>query len=156
MPVPAPAKVVALPTRRPQVAPQRARRSRPLVGWAAAASFTLVALAGGRAWFNGAESPATPVASLASGNGSADIRPVADTGGNRGGLMPVSARTYTANSDEPAELRWTQLDPETVRELNGYMLEHNSSRADQGMNGALGYARMAARNVDYRLSNGPH
>ncbi|MDB5988398.1 MAG: hypothetical protein JWR16_3451 [Nevskia sp.] len=154
MPVP-PSKVVALPTRQRPATMQRARRSRPLIGWAAAASVTLVALAGGRAWLgSGTETVATPMASLASNT--SDIRPVADTGSNRGGLMPVSARTYTANTEEPTETRWTQLDPDAARELNTYMIEHNNSRADQGMNGALGYARLAARNVDYRSSNGPH
>ncbi len=156
--VPAQPKVVALPTRPRHATPQRLRRSRPLIGWAAAASFTLIVLAGGRAWYgSGSEPAATPVASLAANSGGSELRQVSDTGLNRGGLMPVSAHTYSSNQvEEPTELRWTQLDPDTARELNGYMLEHNNSRADQGMNGALGYARLAARNVDYRSSNESH
>jgi len=133
-------KVVSLPTRKPDDARRRTRRSRPLIGWAAAASVTMVALASSRVWINSGALPWTsPAKAVASNN----------SGNNRGDVIPASTQAFTASSQEPAETRWTQLDPEAARELSAYMIEHNNSRAEQGMNGELGYARIAARNADY-------
>lgn len=159
-PVPKPAsKVVELPARdRPafdRPAQRSSRRRAPLMGWAAAASITLVVLAGSRIWTHVGEKDS---AAILAANSQAlpleQTRPVAlaETGPHAG-LVPVSSRSAT---EDPPELRWTQLDPDTASELNAYLLEHNSSRADQGMNGALGYARLAARRVEYRSDNPSH
>lgn len=46
-----------------------------------------------------------------------------------------------------AEVRWSQLNPGTARQLDDYMMEHASYRTEQGMGSALNYARMAAQSA---------
>jgi hypothetical protein len=146
-------KVVSLPIRKLDAAPLRTRRSRPLIGWAAAASVAMIALASGRVWIgNGALPWASSASAVASDDAVSKLQAGSNSniGSNRGDMVPVSTQDFTTSSQEPTETRWAQLNPEAARELSGYMIEHNNSRAEQGMNGELGYARIAAHNVDYR------
>lgn len=135
--------VVAQPA--PALQPQRVatrRRWQPITGLAAAASIAAVALVGGRALLNapidgGAGAPA---ASQLTASVNPDIVRVSADGQISG----------AAGQDS----RWTQLDNETARQLNDYLLEHSNSRADAGMGGSLGYARLAVRTADYRPADG--
>lgn len=135
--------VVAQPA--PALQPQRVatrRRWQPITGLAAAASIAAVALVGGRALLNapidgGAGAPA---ASRLTASVNPDIVRVSADGQISG----------AAGQDS----RWTQLDTETARQLNDYLLEHSNSRADAGMGGSLGYARLAVRTADYRPADG--
>lgn len=155
--VPEHPKVVSLPIRKLDAAPRRTRRSRPLIGWAAAASVTMVALASGRVWISNGALPWTSSANdVASNEASGRLKGIGDNSNSASNRDDVASRAtsgFTASSLEPTETRWTQLDPEAARELSGYMIEHNNSRAEQGMNGELGYARIAARNIDYRSAS---
>ncbi|MDE0855692.1 MAG: hypothetical protein OSA97_14845, partial [Nevskia sp.] len=58
----------------------------------------------------------------------------------------------TTGGDEPVETRWSQLDAETARQLNEYMMEHSNMRAEQGVGAALSYPRMMVRTAEYRTS----
>ncbi|MDP3293351.1 MAG: sigma-E factor negative regulatory protein [Nevskia sp.] len=141
--------VVAWPT--PVVQPQRAavrrRRWQPITGLAAAASVAAVALVGGRALLNTPVDGGTAVAPAATqlaAAGNPDIVRISADG------EILAAAGGAASQDS----RWAQLDGETARQLNDYLLEHSNSRADAGMGGSLGYARLAVRTADYRPADG--
>jgi negative regulator of sigma E activity len=129
--------------RQPRVA-RRSARWRPVAGLAAAASFAAVAVVGTRAvMYSGADTVPGRTPAVAT----APMAPAAP----RGGLVQVSTHggitAVAAGSDETG---WAQLDAESARQLNDYLMEHNNFRAEQGMGGALSYARMAVRNAEYR------
>lgn len=129
-------KVVPLPVR------TAARRSwqQPLIGLAAAASIAGAVVIGGNSLLS----------QPAGGRALAAADP-----GRASGLVPVSARTEVAGA-EPAETRWAQLDSDSARQLNDYMMEHSNYRAEQGMGGSLSYARMTVRTADYRPASEQH
>lgn len=114
------------------------RRSywRPLAGLAAAASVAAVLGFGLQAWLN-------PQASTSLASASSTPMPPLPA-------QLASAPPATTVSAEPEETRWSQLDADTARQLNEYLLDHSNLRAAQGMGGALSYARMTARPVEYR------
>ncbi|WP_293387174.1 sigma-E factor negative regulatory protein [Nevskia sp.] len=135
--------VVAQPA--PVVQPQRVaarRRWQPITGLAAAASIAAVALVGGRALLN------TPVDDGAVAAGGSQV-----TASVNPNIVKVSADGEISGAGVQ-DSRWAQLDKETARQLNDYLLEHSNSRADAGMGGALGYARLAVRTADYRPADG--
>ncbi|WP_295679143.1 sigma-E factor negative regulatory protein [uncultured Nevskia sp.] len=135
--------VVAQPA--PVVQPQRVaarRRWQPITGLAAAASIAAVALIGGRALLN------TPVDDGAVASGGSEV-----TASVNPNIVKVSADGEISGAGVQ-DSRWAQLDKETARQLNDYLLEHSNSRADAGMGGALGYARLAVRTADYRPADG--
>lgn len=140
--------VAAQPT--PAVQPQRVatrRRWQPITGLAAAASIAAVALVGGRALLN------TPIDGGALAPGASQVTASANPNivkVSADGEIVGAAGGGAAGQDS----RWTQLDNETARQLNDYLLEHSNSRADAGMGGALGYARLAVRTADYRPADG--
>lgn len=141
--------VVAQPA--PIVPPQRVaarrRRWQPITGLAAAASIAAVAVVGGRALLN------TPVDSGLAATTVA--QPVAVAAANPD-IVRISAdgEISGAAAQDSGGTRWTQLDSATARQLNDYLLEHSNSRADAGMGGSLGYARLAVRTADYRPADG--
>jgi hypothetical protein len=128
---------VQLPVRRAA----RSRWQQPLVGLAAAASIAGALVIGGN----------TLLSQPASSSQSAQVAAV----GN-GALTPVSTRETDVASAEPQETRWGQLDADSARQLNDYMMEHSNYRAEQGMGGSLSYARMAVRTADYRPASEQH
>ncbi len=140
--------VVAQPA--PIVPPQRVaarrRRWQPITGLAAAASIAAVAVVGGRALLN------TPVDS---GLAATTVTQPAVLAANPD-IVRISAdgEISGAASQDAGSTRWTQLDSATARQLNDYLLEHSNSRADAGMGGSLGYARLAVRTADYRPADG--
>lgn len=137
IPAPVPAAAETAGVRRSQ------RRSR-FAGLAVAASITAVVAIGGRNLLetpiDGGAPAATSVASVAP--------PAAN-------LVRVSADGDIIGTldNEPVASHWAQVDDETARRLNGYLLEHNS-RTGSGMGGALGYARIAVRTADFRPGAG--
>ncbi len=135
--------VVAQPA--PVVQPQRVaarRRWQPITGLAAAASIAAVALVGGRALLN------TPIDGGAIAPGASQVTASANPN-----IVKVSADGEIIGA-AGQDSRWAQLDKETARQLNDYLLEHSNSRADAGMGGSLGYARLAVRTADYRPADG--
>lgn len=135
-----------LPASLPQRAVARRGRWQPVAGLAAAASIAAVAVVGGRAFLS---SPvdgglaAVPVATPVQLAANPDLVRISADGEISG-----------AAAQDAAGTRWTQLDSETARQLNDYLLEHSNSRADAGMGGSLGYARLAVRTADYRPADG--
>lgn len=120
------------------------RRSR-FAGLAVAASITAVVAIGGRNLIN---APVTgPVAT-------ADTAVVAAPSADAN-LVKVSANgeIIGTTANEVPATHWAQVDDETASQLNDLLLEHNT-RAGSGMGGSLGYARIAARTVDYRPAAG--
>ena len=146
------AKVVPLSSRRPvAAAPARVSRWQPFAGLAAAASIAAIATVGGYRWMNqpvGAPvAVASATAAQSSGN-AASVQPVDFVAAApQAKLMQVSD---TSAKDEPVETRWSQLDADTARQLNEYMMEHSNMRAEQGVGGALSYPRMMLRTAEYR------
>jgi negative regulator of sigma E activity len=151
-----PQKVVPLSSRRPAVAaPVRVSRWQPFAGLAAAASIAAIATVGG---YRLVSQPVGAPAAVASAGAQAasdvasvqpaDFVPAAP----QAKLMQVSA---TSAKDEPVETRWSQLDADTARQLNEYMMEHSNMRAEQGVGGALSYPRMMLRTAEYRPGE-PH
>jgi len=142
-------KVVALQPRRAAAATVPRSRWQPMVGLAAAASIAAIATVGGYRWISQPVGGAVAVASTAPVVGSAKVQPVAfATGGpQQARLLQVST---SAGADEPIETRWSQLDADTARQLNEYMMEHSNMRAEQGVGGALSYPRMMVRTAEYR------
>lgn len=129
----------------PVVQPQRLatrRRWQPITGLAAAASIAAVALVGGRALLN------TPVDGGAVAPSASQV-----TASVNPDIVRVSADGEISGA-AGQDSRWAQLDNETARQLNDYLLEHSNSRADAGMGGSLGYARLAVRTADYRPADG--
>jgi len=135
-----------LPALLPQRAVARRRRWQPVAGLAAAASIAAVAVVGGRTFLSSpvdgglAAVPVTAPVQLAANPDLVRISADGDISG--------------AAAQDAAGTRWTQLDSESARQLNDYLLEHSNSRADAGMGGSLGYARLAVRTVDYRPADG--
>lgn len=136
-----------VPLRRPAIAAParvaaRTRRMQPLVGYAAAASLAIAAVVGGRSYW-------LPSATQAIGP-TATNQPIA-------GLQTVALNTdaAAAATEEPVETRWTQLDADSARQLNDYLMEHSNSRAESGMGGSLSYARLTVRTADYRPAAEP-
>lgn len=128
----------------PAAAQRSLRRSR-FAGLAVAASITAVVAIGGRSLL---ESPLeTRLPAPAETAAAVPVR-AAD-------LVRVSASGEIIGTldNEPVASHWTQVDDETARRLNGYLLEHNS-RTGSGMGGALGYARIAVRTADFRPDAG--
>lgn len=41
-------------------------------------------------------------------------------------------------------LRWDELSPDAAAELNSYLISHNNSAIDHGLNGTMGFMRVAA------------
>ncbi len=69
------------------------------------------------------------------------------------GAPPQAKLVQVSNAvggEEPIETRWSQLDADTARQLNEYMMEHSNMRAEQGVGGALSYPRMMVRTAEYR------
>jgi negative regulator of sigma E activity len=134
----------------------RAQRWQPMAGLAAAASIAAVAAVGGYRWLNqpveGANAIAAVTPSAASAAPAMAIQPASFGGSTQARLVPVSA---SSASGEPVETNWAQLDAETARQLNEFVMEHSSMRAQQGMGGALSYPRMV-RTVDFRSGGEPH
>jgi negative regulator of sigma E activity len=164
-PAAAPAKVVEFPAGRrgapsqPRPARRRARSAsrswQPVAGLAAAASIVAVVAVGGYRMLNQPlDGAGTQVAA-----GTARVQPAVATeqvaaapAAGQARLMPVAAVSSTAAAgDEPLqETRWSQLDADTARQLDEYMMEHSNLRATQGMGGALSYPRMTVRTAEYR------
>ena len=150
-------KVVSLPPRRAAAAVATSRsRWQPLVGLAAAASIAAVASVGGYRWLNqpvGAPATVASAGSAQVADAAGAARQVAFAPGvPQAKLMQVSA---TSAKDEPVETRWSQLDADTARQLNEYMMEHSNMRAEQGVGASLSYPRMMVRTAEYRTSE-PH
>ena len=150
-----------VPLRRPAAAPPvvrpavRASRWQPMAGVAAAASIAAVAAVGGYRWLNqplnpGVAGPAVAANSSVAATPVAAVQPASLGGAGQGRLVAVSA-----SGAEPVETRWSQLDADTARQLNEFMMEHSNLRAEQGMGSALSYPRMV-RTVDYRSGGEPH
>ena len=134
------------PAVQPRQVVARSRRWQPVAGLAAAASIAAVALVGGRTLLN------APINGPASG-GSATAGTVQVAASSNPNIVRVSADGDISGA-ATQDSRWTQLDGETARQLNDYLLEHSNSRADAGMGGSLGYARLAVRTADYRPADG--
>lgn len=151
---PRPAKVVALQPRRPAVAAVRRSRWQPLAGLAAAASIAAIASVGGYRLLN---QPVGTSGTVASAGQPADAAGVPQ---QQVAFLPAAEPqpaklvqvSNTVGGDEPVETRWSQLDAETARQLNEYMMEHSNMRAEQGVGAALSYPRMMVRTAEYRTS----
>lgn len=142
-------KVVALQPRRAAAAVVPRSRWQPMVGLAAAASIAAIATVGGYRWLNQPVGGAVTVASAASAASTASVQPVAFAAG----APPQAKLVQVSNAvggEEPIETRWSQLDADTARQLNEYMMEHSNMRAEQGVGGALSYPRMMVRTAEYR------
>jgi anti-sigma-K factor RskA len=139
-------------------------RWQPFAGLAAAASIAAIATVGGYRWISqpvgapavvasATQSSGAQVAGAQSSNDGASVQPVDFVAAApQAKLMQVSA---TSAKDEPVETRWSQLDADTARQLNEYMMEHSNMRAEQGVGGALSYPRMMLRTAEYRTGE-PH
>ena len=152
------AKVVPLQPKRAVVGAAVAAvpRSRwqPFAGLAAAASIAAIATVGGYRMLNQPVSGPAAVASAATSaqavdTASVQAQPVAY------GAAPQQAKLVQVSNEEPVETRWSQLDADTARQLNEYMMEHSNMRAEQGVGSALSYPRMMVRTAEYRTGE-PH
>jgi len=150
-------KVVPLQPRRAAArAAAAVPRSRwqPFAGLAAAASIAAIATVGGYRMLNQPVSGPAAVASAATSaqavdTASVQAQPVAY------GAAPQQAKLVQVSNEEPVETRWSQLDADTARQLNEYMMEHSNMRAEQGVGSALSYPRMMVRTAEYRPGE-PH
>jgi hypothetical protein len=61
---------------------------------------------------------------------------------------PVAATATTDEAEAALARRVAQLDDERQAQLRNYLMTYSQSRAQQGMNGTLGYARYAAYTDD--------
>jgi len=140
-------KVIHLPVRR-RVGVGRWRIP---AGLAAAASVAALAMGAGYRWFAPLPPAGAPaaVAQVSPADASGGLQPATLAGSQQGRLMQVSASA----GDEPVETRWSQLDADTARQLDEYMLEHAHMRAEEGMgSGMLLYPRMTVRTAEYHAS----
>jgi negative regulator of sigma E activity len=72
----------------------------------------------------------------------------------RAGTVTVAAADAAAHPAVVREMQWGQLDADSARKLDDYVLEHSSDHAGTVMGGdAFGYARMAAQ-AGYDTGNG--
>jgi negative regulator of sigma E activity len=157
-PMPIRSSVIPLPSReiqQPATARRRARGSR--MGWAAAASVTLVALAGGRSWFVGATQPAASNSAIGiaanSDASSSDFYTAADNGTNQFGLTPVSMHYTMGGIGEATETRWSQLDPEAAFRVAA---DRYHLHLDRSIAGLHGYGRLASSGVSYETVSDSH
>lgn len=61
-------------------------------------------------------------------------------------IATLSAEVPAAAVTPAADRRWSDLDDANRRQLRNYLIAYSQSRAQQGMGGTLGYARLAAYN----------
>jgi negative regulator of sigma E activity len=152
-------KVVSLPAGRSRDGNVSRWRSQPWFGVAAAASIAVLVLAGGHRWLvspqpaAGSASAALNLAAAAPVSASGLQRVRLSVGSGQGALV----RPVAATAGEPVEMRWSQLDADSARQLDEYMLEHGNLRAEQGMGAStLIYPRMAVHTAEYRTTDEPH
>lgn len=119
---------------------------RPAYGLAAAASIAAVAVLtavgshkGDDATLAGLQPAATPVAALN-----------ADTPAAQRGVVPVALKSGAVSTAAIPETGWSQLDPDSARLFDDYVIEHSNYRVVPGMTGSLSYARFAT----YSTANG--
>lgn len=131
--------------RRPQLTP---RRWRPAIGLALAASLGALCTAGILNWQSASSRQNAIATALAT--------PVVATPAvaQRAGALTVAAVDGSAHPVAVREMQWGQLDADSARKLDDYVLEHSSDHAGTVMGGdAFGYARMAAQ-AEYDASAG--
>lgn len=108
--------------------------AQPRVGMALAASVAIAAVAAviGLGSFGGDEAPVL----VARDAGPAQQRAVTSN------VVPAVAQRGASGTQR---VQWNQVDPDTAKQLNGYLLNHNRFRSapGQGVGGTLGYARVA-------------
>ena len=123
----------------------RSLRWQRIAGLAVAASITAVVAIGGR---NLLDQPIVDGGAVAEQQAalSASIVKV-DANGEIAGQVPVDV----ASEDSPA---WDQLDADSARQLNEYLIRHSSGGADAGMGVSLGYSRLLAQQTSYRPADG--
>lgn len=124
----------------------RSLRWQRFAGLAVAASITAVVAIGGRNLLDqpidgGAGSQPLATAAVATNL----VKVSAD--GQLSGVVPVDV----ASEDSPG---WENLDAETKRQLNDYLIQHSTRGADAGMGGSLGYPRLVAQQASYRPADG--
>lgn len=136
------AAIAAAPTRAEIIdfAQARARKPapasvwrHPAIGVAAAASVAALAIVGGLRMHQSVVPESPAVAALA----------------------PSATVAATALPATPVSVSSRRLDPYAARQLDSYVMEYSNYRTAQGMDGALGYARFAARTAEYSPAGGP-
>lgn len=131
----------------------------PKMGWAAAASVTLVALAGGRSWIISGSQPAPTssaidIAAIPDSSTSGGFRPAVDNGTSPFGLMPVSVRYSMGSIGDATGTRWAQLDPEAGPRVA--LADRYHLNLDRSIAGLHGYGRLASTWVSYELPPDSH
>jgi|GEM_PF-1663229 len=161
--------VIPLPLRAaqlPAAAPRPRRRAlsisprmmKPRV-WAAAASVTLVALAGGRSWIVNGTQPAAAISPIDIAANpdprlGGDFRPAAESNGNAFALTPVSVHYSLSGVGEANETRWARLDPEAG--LRVALADRYHLHIDRSIAGLSSYGRLASTAVSYETMGDSH
>lgn len=137
VPTQAPAAAVAVSA--------RSLRWQRIAGLAVAASITAVVAIGGRNLLDQPVVDGGAVAEQQAALGASIVKVGAN--GEIVGQAPVDV----ASEDSPA---WDQLDADSARQLNEYLIRHSSGGADAGMGVSLGYSRLVAQQTSYRPADG--
>jgi negative regulator of sigma E activity len=165
-PTQAPATVLNFPVRESVSlgAPSRRRRVsgtnrvgttrkflRPAYGFAAAATVAAVAILAprmqsDRVTLASVHQPGTVAVAQASASTAGRGEPVFFSVNPSGQLVPVALK----------ETALSQVDPDSARTLDDYVIEHSNYRIGSGFGGSLGYARFAAHTADLRTVGGSH
>lgn len=123
----------------------RSLRWQRIAGLAVAASITAVVAIGGR---NLLDQPIVDGGALAEQHAALGAS-IVKVGAN--GEIAGQAPVDVASEDSPA---WDQLDADSARQLNEYLIRHSSGGADAGMGVSLGYSRLVAQQTSYRPADG--
>ena len=123
----------------------RSLRWQRIAGLAVAASITAVVAIGGRNLLDQPIVDGGAVAEQQAALGASIVKVGAN--GEIAGQAPVDV----ASEDSPA---WDQLDADSARQLNEYLIRHSSGGADAGMGVSLGYSRLVAQQTSYRPADG--
>jgi len=123
----------------------RSLRWQRIAGLAVAASITAVVAIGGRNLLDQPIVDGGAVAEQQAALGASIVKVGAN--GEIAGQAPVDV----ASEDSPA---WDQLDADSARQLNEYLIRHSSGGADAGMGVSLGYSRLLAQQTSYRPADG--
>ena len=136
---------VATPTPAAAVSARSLRWQR-FAGLAVAASITAVVAIGGRNLLDqpiDGEATSAPVASAAVASNLLKV----SVDGQLSGAAPLEV----ASEETPG---WENLDAESRRQLNDYLMQHSTGGAVAGVGGSLGYPRIMAQQATYRPADG--
>jgi negative regulator of sigma E activity len=72
------------------------------------------------------------------------LLPASDTAFPALVAKPEARHTAAATAVSAPSRQWSELSPDAMAELDSYLMSHNNSAVDHGLNGSLGFMRVAA------------